>query len=282
MNQALVHRLVTSLIAAPLALAILFYTPISGLLLLIFITTLVAVWEFVRLARVYAPHAPLRGLFILYPAAVGVGIWALHGSGAAADPGPFLLAVLGLILCLAACLPVLAGTPVREGLTAVSILAFATPYFAVPVLGIYWLRTLDPWLVVALFAIVWLGDTAAFFIGSAIGRHKLAPVISPGKTWEGASASFLTALLAAGTWSVLRLGELRLDVLAVAALTGIAAQLGDLVESMIKRGAGAKDSSRAFPGHGGFYDRLDALLLATPIFVAGLWFIGVDSLLPGR
>jgi len=131
----------------------------------------------------------------------------------------------------------------------------------------------------ALLAIVWIGDTAAWAVGSAIGRHKLAPVVSPGKSWEGAGAGLVGGLFAMGVWSLLRLGELRLDLLVLAALTAVAAQLGDLLESVIKRGAGMKDSSSLLPGHGGFFDRMDALLLATPVYVAGLQTLGGALLL---
>ena len=127
---------------------------------------------------------------------------------------------------------------------------------------------------------VWAGDTAALYIGRAFGRHKLAPHLSPGKTWEGSAASILGSLLAAGALillsdqlsahgnTLIHISEPVWQTLALAAILNIAAQLGDLLESAVKRGAGVKDSGTMLPGHGGILDRIDALLLAAPV----LWF----------
>jgi phosphatidate cytidylyltransferase len=166
-------------------------------------------------------------------------------------------------------------TPLEETLPALGILGFGLPYFALAIASPDLLQRLDPWLAVLLLAIVWLGDTIAYYVGSRIGRHKMAPVISPKKSWEGAIASFVLAVVAAGVWDVWRRGGLEPGLLAVAALTAVAAQIGDLVESMIKRGSGVKDSGNILPGHGGALDRVDALLFAAPVLLFGLWVFGV-------
>ena len=115
-------------------------------------------------------------------------------------------------------------------------------------------------------ALNWAGDTAAFYGGRRWGRHKLAPVISPGKSWEGAIASVLGSAL----FGLLYLGnftpELSLWKVLILAIAGnVAGQFGDLAESAVKRGAGVKDSGRLLPGHGGALDRLDSSLFAVPV-----------------
>jgi phosphatidate cytidylyltransferase len=126
-----------------------------------------------------------------------------------------------------------------------------------------------------LFAVIFLGDTGAFFIGKPFGRHKMTPTASPNKSWEGSAGGILFALggAALARW------VLGLDVpLATALLTAVvvhaAAQVSDPLESLFKRAVGTKDSSNALPGHGGFLDRIDSLVLAGPLFyfiVSYLW-----------
>ncbi len=109
----------------------------------------------------------------------------------------------------------------------------------------------------------WAGDSAAYFLGSAIGRHKIAPNVSPNKSWEGAAANFAFCLLvswAYGGWA----GEPSWLAVSVGAVIGVLGQAGDLLESSIKRRAGVKDSSSILPGHGGVLDRIDSILLAAP------------------
>jgi phosphatidate cytidylyltransferase len=153
----------------------------------------------------------------------------------------------------------------------------AYPLTLVPML---WKQEDGPALVVFLMVCVWAGDIAALYIGRAFGRHKLAPRISPGKTWEGAIASIVGSILAASLvlWIsdtltahgnlILHITEPVWQTLTLAAILNIAAQLGDLLESAVKRGAGVKDSGTMLPGHGGILDRIDALLVAAPV----LWF----------
>ncbi len=137
-------------------------------------------------------------------------------------------------------------------------------------------------LLLFLFLCVWCGDIAALYIGKNFGRRKLAPSLSPNKTWEGAIASiagsvlFGMALIAGGNWLMARgssftrlhTAEPWWHFLLLAIALNLAAQLGDLVESALKRGVGVKDSGTLLPGHGGVLDRIDALLLAAPV----LWF----------
>jgi phosphatidate cytidylyltransferase len=177
-------------------------------------------------------------------------------------------------------LVLLARTPPGEALPALGALGFGTVYFALPAVACARLQRLDPWLVLLLLAVVWLGDTAAYYAGRRFGRHRLAPRVSPKKSWEGVAASLATALAAAAAWGALRLGEATPALLALGAAANVAGQVGDLVESMLKRGAGVKDSGTVLPGHGGVLDRVDALLFAAPVLLAGVLWLGPERLVP--
>jgi phosphatidate cytidylyltransferase len=150
------------------------------------------------------------------------------------------------------------------------------PYAACTVLGAFY--TFAPWrfaivlrqesvhLLFFALALNWAGDTAAYYIGRRFGKHPLAPMVSPNKSWEGAIGSVVGSLI----FGLLYLGrfmpQIPLWQIAVMAITGNAAgQLGDLAESAIKRGAGVKDSGTLLPGHGGFLDRVDSTLFALPV-----------------
>lgn len=130
-------------------------------------------------------------------------------------------------------------------------------------------------LVFLLYLVVWTGDTAAYYLGRALGRHRLSPEISPNKTVEGAVAGVAGSLLAAGGARLWFLPQLTwMDCLAVGFLLAGAGVLGDLVESMWKREAGAKDSASLVPGHGGILDRSDSLLFGAPIlYYYSLWML---------
>lgn len=128
-------------------------------------------------------------------------------------------------------------------------------------------------LVVFLLCTVWIGDTVALYVGRNLGRHKLAPRLSPNKTWEGSAGSLAGSLLVAVALVFVTPRGLHYPGslarwLILAAVLNVFAQVGDLVESAIKRGAGVKDSGALLPGHGGILDRIDALLLAAP----ALWY----------
>jgi phosphatidate cytidylyltransferase len=128
------------------------------------------------------------------------------------------------------------------------------------------LHQLNPhWLFFALL-INWVGDSGAYYAGRTFGKNKLAPRISPAKTWEGTIASLITAIAAGAAYVRWTMPELALLPVAGIALAGNAAgQLGDLCESALKRGAGIKDSGTMLPGHGGWLDRLDSALFSLPV-----------------
>ena len=170
--------------------------------------------------------------------------------------------------------------------------SFAFAYIALPLAMLVQLR--QQWAgafsLLYLLLVVWAGDIFAYFVGRSVGRHLMAPRISPKKTWEGAAASLAASLVVGSllfTYALqissllLRVGLIqRRDglfglekpelwpIILLTVVLNIAAQLGDLVESLIKRGAGVKDSGTILPGHGGMLDRIDALLFAAPV----LWF----------
>jgi phosphatidate cytidylyltransferase len=131
------------------------------------------------------------------------------------------------------------------------------------------------WLSLFLYLLVWGADTGAYFTGYRFGRHKLAPTVSPGKTWEGVAGGLFTVFvlaLATGLYAAWSASEIAIW-LGLALFTAFVSVLGDLFESRIKRIAGVKDSGRLIPGHGGVLDRIDAMTAAAPLFVLAwlLW-----------
>ena len=130
------------------------------------------------------------------------------------------------------------------------------------------------YLIISIMASIWICDSAAFFIGSAFGKHKLFPRVSPNKSWEGAVAGFVFAVIAMIAAKAIVLDQLNLiNVIVIGILVGIVGQIGDLVESLIKRDAGVKDSSALIPGHGGIFDRFDSLLFTSPAVYIYLYFL---------
>ena len=132
------------------------------------------------------------------------------------------------------------------------------------------------WLMLYLFTLVWVADIGAYFSGRALGKRKLAPSISPGKTWEGVAGGILLNLLWipvayywSGGWGLTFLPFLLASLAAV-----VISVPGDLGESILKREAGAKDSSNLLPGHGGVLDRIDSIVAAAPVFVSAMFFMG--------
>jgi phosphatidate cytidylyltransferase len=271
------QRLLTAVVLTPLILLALFKLPGPWFFAFVAVLVDLAAFEYLQIVRNRAPHAPLAPLLVAVPMAAVAVSASLFEAGGVLDPRLHLFAAGVLLSVGLGTLILLSRVPLPETLDALGILGFGVLYFALPISSLHYLQQADPWIVFLLFAVVWLGDTAAFYVGSALGRHKMAPVISPKKSWEGSAAGFATSILSAAVWSWARLGRVDVKLLAAAALTAAAAQAGDLVESMIKRGSGVKDSGSILPGHGGMLDRIDALLFAAPVLVLALWLLRVEG-----
>jgi phosphatidate cytidylyltransferase len=269
------QRLLTAAVGVPLALAAIFRLPAWGFFAVCATLMTGAAVEFARLARGAAPRAPWWALPVSVPPVAGALTWALVEERGLDAFWPLALAACAFLLVGPVVL--LGRTPVGESFAAVGGLAFGVPYFAVPVAALVRLQQHDPWVLFLLLAIVWLGDAAAYYVGTKLGRHRLAPVVSPRKSWEGAIAGFATSLLSVVVWSLWREGRVDPVLLAIGAATAVASQLGDLVESMLKRGAGVKDSGGLLPGHGGLWDRMDAMLFAAPAMLLLLRLAGLEG-----
>ncbi|OLE47949.1 MAG: hypothetical protein AUG46_04905 [Acidobacteria bacterium 13_1_20CM_3_58_11] len=177
-------------------------------------------------------------------------------------PGVLFLFVLGV-----AVLTLRTKRPLVEALPAAGISASGLILIAFPLsyaLRLHGLRVQGRPLLLFALVITWVGDSAAYFVGRSIGKHALAPRLSPKKTWEGTVASFLGSLIVAIIF--VRFMTVPLPhLLGMAAAGNLAGQVGDLLESAYKRSSGIKDSGSLLPGHGGVLDRIDALILAIPV-----------------
>jgi phosphatidate cytidylyltransferase len=183
-------------------------------------------------------------------------------GGAPAIPETLFLFVLGMaVLTLWTKRPLVEALP-AAGISTSALLLVAFPLsFAV---RLHAIPRQGPQLLLFALVITWVGDTAAYFVGRSIGKHALAPHVSPKKTWEGTAASFLGSLIVALVFARFLTVPLP-HLVGMAAAGNAAGQVGDLLESAFKRSAGIKDSGTLLPGHGGVLDRIDALILAIPV-----------------
>ena len=293
----MLKRIATALVLIPIVMLLVLRAPVPVVAAVAGAVALITVREFLKLTESYEVQ-PLRlptyifvGLFFLVLAASAAGetpqpatMKFVLGVGFACAISPFVFLTIAM-----------RRTQMRGAYPAAAASAFAFAYVALPMAMLVQLRQLaaGAFLILYLLLVVWAGDIFAYFVGRSLGRHLMAPRISPKKTWEGAAASLL-ASLAVGVLLfnhalqissfLLRIGLIqRRDgifglekpeiwpVILLTVALNIAAQLGDLVESLIKRGAGVKDSGTILPGHGGMLDRIDALLFAAPV----LWIYAV-------
>ena len=283
-------RILTAAVLIPLVLLAVFRAPLWLFLLMTALVALAAAMEYLGLVAGYGLE-PFRLLTYLYMAALFLTCWYAQGYGVPLLAGVLLLLLFVPFLLLTAAM---ARSELKSSLPGAAMSYLALPYIGLPLLLLALMRqSTRGWIYVLFtFLAVWAGDTAAMYVGKSMGRHKLSPRISPGKTVEGAVASLLFSVVACCLFAhyapEIASALSKIHVLAetpeslvleapvypraplwlaalLAVLINAAAQLGDLLESALKRGAGVKDSGALLPGHGGILDRIDALLLAVPV-----------------
>ena len=245
-------RVLTALVGIPLVLAATIYAPDWLFALLVGLFAALCFEELLTIGNARFGTRPGRWVVVL-----GAAVTASFLGG----PG-WVLTTLALSLLISLAVIGL-GSRLDACVANFALTCLGLAYCCV-LLGFLALLSRDS--VIVLFSIVWAGDSAAYYGGRALGRHKLAPRISPNKTVEGAIAGLIASVIAGilmGRWLL----EESIATLAIAALlSAVAGQIGDLAESALKRSAGVKDSSAILPGHGGILDRLDSLLFAAPVF----------------
>jgi phosphatidate cytidylyltransferase len=304
-----VKRVLTAVILIPIVILALFRAPLWLFTLLVLGVALLAAREYFDIAEAtgFKPSRFLGYLFLV------LSFLLLGGLAEVANidnPRPFgtgdtVVAVLfwglplfAIITPLLFLLQSLDRESLSKSLADAALGYLVLPYvgFTLVLLPVLRVTANGPLYLLYLMLLVWCGDIAAYYVGRAIGKHKLAPRISPGKTWEGAIASVAGAVIVGillfhfinpiangfrsahllpapamrfGNAAVSFTSEIRIAplwfVAAFSVCVNVAAQLGDLVESALKRGAGMKDSGTLLPGHGGVLDRIDALLFALPV-----------------
>lgn len=261
------QRIITALILAPLALCGFFLLEGGSFALFIGAVVVLGAWEWARLAGFEAQLTR-----VLFAAAVAVLLFLLY-----LRPGlaPWVLGA-ALLWWLAATWLVLTYPGSSEHWSSalyklVIGLLILLPAWQGLVLIKQW--PLGNWLIVSVMVLVWGADIGAYFSGKAFGKRKLAPKVSPGKSWEGLYGGLVASLLITTVVGVLRGWSFSDFFFALlgAAIIVLISVVGDLTESMFKRKSGVKDSSNLLPGHGGVLDRIDSLTAAIPIFALLLW-----------
>ena len=265
------QRTLTALALAPLVLAAVLWLPTGWLALVLAAVVVMGAWEWTTLAGLSAPGE--RGGYLALVVLGLVGLWPLHLWGLGGWLlAPVALGWLGLTLVLARVQEI----PPAQG-PDLGLLVLGFPVLFGPWLGLLELdaKPNGPYLVLFLLLLIWASDIAAYFGGRRWGQAKLAPALSPGKTWAGAYAA-LVAAAGAGVILVLLLGVgpwRGLALVVICLVTAVISVVGDLFESLLKRRRGLKDSGTLLPGHGGILDRIDSMTAAAPVFTLGLWML---------
>jgi len=296
----MIKRVATAVVLIPLVLVLVLKAPLYVLALVAGAVAVLAIAEFLKLVTPYGVQ-PLTlstyvfvALFFVFVIAASTNRTPLvettamiYGTTLAAALAPFISLTVAMRMKRA---------NLASGYPAAAAAVFAFAYIAIPMALLVGIRQQPAgaiWTIYTLLA-VWAGDIFAYFVGKSLGRHRMSPHISPKKTWEGAVASIIASVIVGTLWiqhapgissALLRVGlidrrdgmfgleqPLLWPIILLSAVVNIAAQLGDLVESLVKRGAGVKDSGTILPGHGGMLDRIDAMLFAVPVVWAyGAW-----------
>lgn len=275
------RRILSAIVLVPLVVYAVLFGPAYLLTALLLLATALGLWEAFRLMRAITGFSARFSLVEL--AAYPLGLLLALGLSVVelSVPDPRLLAAVVLsTLALAVISRIAFARGQVRWFTSLPATFTALFYVAGP-LGLLvwvWRQSDGPFYLLFAFSVIWVGDTAGYYVGKNLGKRKSSPRISPNKTWEGTAASFIAALLVGAItaryfWG----GDGYAQLIVLAALLNVAGQFGDLAESGLKRKAGVKDSSHLIPGHGGVLDRIDALLFAAPV----LWYYWCWQQAPG-
>jgi phosphatidate cytidylyltransferase len=261
-------RVLTAIVGIPLLIYIVMIAPVWVCISVIFLAMLLALHEYFALTVVPLSFRLVGGA--VATVACLLPVW----------PDGSMILLIGAMMILTVSL--FSRLEIPDAFRAVVFSFFGAAYVGGLMGFLIALRTWNRGsysgadLVMMLFVIIWSGDSFAYFAGKSFGRHKLAPIVSPHKTWEGAFAGFLFSVVAAVVCKLTFVKEMSLvDAMAVGGLIGIIGQIGDLCESIVKRAAKVKDSGGIIPGHGGMLDRLDSLLFGAPAMYYYLSFFAV-------
>src|SRR5690554_3379515 len=274
----LMQRVLTAIVLLLVLLGALMAASPWPLIVLLLVMAGCALWEWLRLSMTpgWQPAAPWVAIFASL--VMFWLVWTWMPTTAAVPSGsrlihPWLMPVVGMLWLVLALPQVLQGDTTKRRLpiamSVFGVLAVVAAWMALVLLFVEF----GAWCLISMMALIWFADVAAYFTGKALGKRKLAPKVSPGKTWEGA----IGGVVAAAIWTLVTVkipgsfGAVLAEQWSMPLVFGLALLLaaisivGDLFESLLKRRAGVKDSSNLLPGHGGVYDRIDALLPVAPL-----------------
>ena len=271
-RSALKQRVLTAVVLVPILLGAMFLLPGIAWQLLLCLPLVLASLEWSRLSK-YSTVAryAFTALLLVNALAFVFAFWSEGSVGLGEAVATLVLIPALLFWAIAAPLWLYRGWRVTNPF----ILGVVGWLILVPAWVAFVFLQRSPWMLLAIVLIIWIADIAAYFAGRRFGRHKLAPQISPGKTWEGVVGAFIAVIVYGFGVSFLVLPQANaydriVMLIFVCALT-VLGIVGDLFESWIKRTAGAKDSGNLLPGHGGMLDRIDSMTAALPF--AALYYL---------
>ncbi len=254
------RRVYSALVFFPLSYLLVRYLPPVAFSIFVATGILLAQYEYYRL---HFPHrfSPPVGLGLLSGLLITTGFAV---PGLLPEPATITFIIMAILLSHA-----LSSRGLKTGLLDTAVVAFGAFYVAWLLGHLILIDRLanGPFLIFFLFLVTWANDTTAYYVGTLLGRHPMAPAISPRKTWEGAIGGLLGSVATAFACRAWFLDSLSVSETAwLGLMIGLAAPLGDLCESALKRSASVKDSGGLIPGHGGMLDRVDSLIFTTPAF----------------
>ena len=280
-------RIVTGVILIAAVVSLVWWGPAWLLAIVAAVVAILALIEFFALGerlglRAFKKWTLLCAAGIFYVQyATGMAETHLVGGDVLITRSIGAISILDAILLIfvfgCVCIGLATRRPLQDVLPAISISSAGLLFVALPfsyLVRINEIERLGGALILFTLVLIWAGDTLAYFVGRFVGRLQMAPALSPKKTWEGATANLIGSLIVA--WAASRWMEIDLtSLLIIAAAANAAGQMGDLIESSYKRGAGVKDSGTIVPGHGGVLDRIDSLILAAPVVWALYTFLAM-------